>query len=114
MWSQFFGGAIILTLAQTVFVNLLKSALHSYVPSLDAGRIISAGATGYAAVVPKEYRTDVEQAYNKAIVHTFYLGVAVAAISLITSLGLGALKANTSTKTETTRSKPAAIGDAEK
>lgn len=95
MWSTFFGGAILLSLAQTVFINLLKSALHHYVPTLDAGRIISAGATGFTAVVPEQYHATVLQAYNQAITHTFYLGVGVAAVSLTISLALGTLKVET-------------------
>lgn len=98
MWSTFFGGAIILSLAQTVFINLLKSALHHYVPSLDAGRIISAGATGYASVVPDQLHPAVLQAYNQAITHTFYLGIGVSVVSLVASLGLGSLRVGTKQK----------------
>jgi hypothetical protein len=92
MWSQFFGGAVFLAVAQAVFVSLLRSSLHIYAPSLDASVVIGAGATGYVSVVPQQYRHSVLQAYDRAITSTFYLGLAVTACALITCVGVGMLK----------------------
>ena len=81
-------------MAQTIFVHLLRSALHTYVPSLDASTVIDAGATGFASVVSKDLQKCVEEAYDTAIAHTFYLGVALAAASFVSSIGVGPLKAD--------------------
>ena len=94
MWSQFFGGAIFLSVAQTIFVLQLRTSLGEHAPTLDASTIINAGATGFVNVVPKNLQPGVEEAYNFAITRTFYLGLAVAATSIVTALGVGTLKAD--------------------
>lgn len=81
-----------LAAAQALFVNLLKNALHTFAPHLDAASIIAAGATSFDSVVPPESRPAVLKAYNQAITHTFYLAVGLTGMALTTSLGLGTLK----------------------
>ncbi|RMZ87331.1 hypothetical protein DV736_g5441, partial [Chaetothyriales sp. CBS 134916] len=92
LWSQFFGMALFLSVAQTVFVHVLKTALHEYAPSLDATVVSNAGATGFASVVPPEYHKAVERAYAKGVANTFYLGLALSLGAFISSFGTGTLK----------------------
>jgi hypothetical protein len=108
-WSQFFGGAIALSLAQTLFENLLRSRLHVYAPEVNVQAIVTAGATGFASVVPPEYQHNVQLAYNDAIAHTYYLGIGVAAASVFTGLLVGSTKA--ATKKTTAASDAAAGGE---
>lgn len=88
MWAQFIGMAVFVSVAQTIFVSTLKTALQDFAPSVDAGRAIEAGATAFAASVPAEIRPGVLKAYSKAITSTSYLGVALSTLALIASIGV--------------------------
>lgn len=92
-WAQTFGAALFLGLAQTVFLNLLRSALRTYAPEVDAQDVIATGATNYLARLTGAdhavERNQVLEAYNEAITHTFYLAVGCGAASFVTSLGIG-------------------------
>ncbi|RMZ86050.1 hypothetical protein DV737_g147, partial [Chaetothyriales sp. CBS 132003] len=100
MWSQFFGMALFLSVAQTIFVHVLKTALHEYAPSLDATAVSNAGATAFSSVVPPEYHKAVKRAYGKGVANTFYLGLALSLGAFITSFGAGALKVDTAKSTD--------------
>jgi hypothetical protein len=91
-WSQFLGSAVSIALSQTLFQNLLRSALQKYAPQLNAGAIIAAGATGFVSVVPLQDQDSVRQAYNQAITQTYYLGIGVAGASLFAGLLIGTTK----------------------
>lgn len=103
VWCQFFGGAVFLSIAQVVFISALRTAFHDWVPDLDVSKAIDGGATAFMASLPEEQREDVLQAYNQAITRTFYLGLALAAASLLTSIGIWTARVETSLgkKTET-------------
>lgn len=68
---QYLGGTIFLALAETIFTNSLRSALHHDAPGVDAERVIDAGASAVRSVVTKAALPGVLQAYNHAIVDTF-------------------------------------------
>ncbi|KAK5213706.1 hypothetical protein LTR41_001286 [Exophiala xenobiotica] len=109
-WSQTFGGAIFIGLAQTAFINLLKSALKSHAPGVDADIVIATGATEYLAELVAKgdttSRNGVLLAYNDAITKTFYLAIGCALASFVASTGLG--------KTRVERKKKHVKGDMEK
>lgn len=109
-WSQTFGGAIFIGLAQTAFINLLKSALKSHAPGVDAAVVIATGATEYLAELVAKgdttTRNGVLLAYNEAITKTFYLALGCTLAAFIGSAGLG--------KTRVERKKKHVKGDIEK
>lgn len=83
MFSQTLGGALFVSVAQNVFTNSLLKNLKSIVPDLSPAEVLSAGATTLAQVIPKEYLAGVREAYNGAITDTFYVGVALGAVSIL-------------------------------
>lgn len=95
-WTQTFGGAIFIGLAQTAFINMLRSALKTYAPGVDASDVIAAGATNFmadlAAKGEEVTRHGVLLAYNQAIAHTFYLAVGLGAATFLCSFGIGKAK----------------------
>ncbi|OAP59770.1 hypothetical protein AYL99_04772 [Fonsecaea erecta] len=99
-FSQTFGAALFLSLGQTTFLNLLRPALHTYAPDVNAQDVINSGATNYLAKLPTGADNDgirdgVLLAYNDAITKTFYLAVGCGAGAFVTSLGLGKTKVPT-------------------
>jgi hypothetical protein len=67
----YLAGSVAITIAQTVFQNELGPALSKYAPGVNVESILSAGATGFRAVVPSDQLTDVLIAYNEALVKVF-------------------------------------------
>ncbi|KAJ4516481.1 hypothetical protein HRR83_001815 [Exophiala dermatitidis] len=96
MWAQTFGGAICIGLAQTAFLNLLRSALKTRAPGVDASNLIAAGATDFLGKIARsgnqELLRGVLLAYHQAIAHTFYLAAGCAVASVVSCLGIGKTK----------------------
>ncbi|KIW54804.1 hypothetical protein PV05_07139 [Exophiala xenobiotica] len=86
---QYLGGTIFLALAETIFTSSLRSALHHDAPGVDAERVIDAGASAVRSVVTKAALPGVLQAYNHAIVDTFYLAVGGTCGAFFVCFGLG-------------------------
>ncbi|KAJ5225367.1 hypothetical protein N7468_006592 [Penicillium chermesinum] len=83
MFSQTLGGSIFVSVAQNVFQNQLVHNIARNVPGADAGKLASAGATALRNIVPSPMLHRVLVAYNDAIMQTFYVSVAMGALSLI-------------------------------
>jgi hypothetical protein len=71
MFSQILGGAIFLSLAQTIFNSQIVTALLKYAPEVDVQAVLSVGATDFRSVVRPESVAGVMLAYNKAITTVF-------------------------------------------
>ncbi len=82
MFSQTLGGAIFVSVAQNVFTNTLLKNVHKAVPGLNPAIVLATGATSLQDKIPKQFLPAVQTAYNGAIVHTFYVGVAIGAMSI--------------------------------
>jgi hypothetical protein len=89
IFFQTLGGAIMISVAQNVFQNRLVANLEAVFPGLDPSMLLgSTGATNLQDVVPPEYLTRVLVAFNKALSSTFYVGAAMASLSIFGSLGI--------------------------
>lgn len=91
IFTQTMGGAIFISVAESVFGNKLISALHTDVPTLDANIVISNGASGLIAAIQKigeQYVSGVLKAYNSAVVIAFVVGTVLSAITIIGALGM--------------------------
>lgn len=82
MFAQTIGGAVCLVIAQNIFQNRLVANFHKYDPQLDANKIISGGALEIRNMVSKSALPQALFAYNKSIMQTFYLAVAMSSISI--------------------------------
>lgn len=81
MFAQTLGGALMVSVGQNVFQNQLLKNLQNAVPTLDAKGIIANGATQFQNAIPKELLAKAVLAYNDALTQTWYVAVALAAIS---------------------------------
>ncbi|KAJ5166138.1 uncharacterized protein N7482_004919 [Penicillium canariense] len=82
MFAQTLGGSIFISVAQNVFQNQLFQNLRVDAPSANAAELVSAGATMLRSVVSGPVLERVLVAYNDAITQTFYVAVAMGALSL--------------------------------
>lgn len=82
---QGLGGAVFLSAAEVVFANSLVNHLTG-IPGISMDKIIHTGATALRGIVEPHELGAVLVAYNKAITNTIYIGVATAAISIISGL----------------------------
>jgi hypothetical protein len=83
LFAQTLGGAIFVSVGQNVFQNQLLQNFAKYAPDQDAAKLISAGATMLRSVVSGGDLHQVLVAYNAAITQTFYVAVAMGALSLV-------------------------------
>ncbi|CZR62766.1 related to transporter (major facilitator superfamily) [Phialocephala subalpina] len=104
VFSQFFGGALILALAETDFSSSLRSTLKEYAPSVDPALVVAAGATGIRKAVTSEQLPGVLKAYNQAVTNTFILGCAASGVAFLAAWGMGLKR--------TKKSEPTAPGEA--
>lgn len=86
---QFFGGALLLALAQTLFGNLLRNALVRDAPGVDADAIVRNGATDLLKIVPVGQVENVKLAYNDAITKTLILSAGISAVGVFFAFGMG-------------------------
>lgn len=85
MFSQTLGGALFISVAQNVFTNQLLKNLQAVVPDLNPALVLSTGATSLKSVIPSQFLSGVQVAYNSSITDTFYVAVAMAALSVFGS-----------------------------
>ncbi|KAF7190997.1 MFS-type efflux pump MFS1 [Pseudocercospora fuligena] len=85
MFSQTLGGALFISVAQNVFQNGLLKHVISAVPNIDPARVLGTGATELVNVFQGTDLQGVRQAYNDAIVETFYVAVALASLTIFGS-----------------------------
>ena len=88
-FSQTFGGAVFLAVANSIFNNKLKTELEIRVPNLSSSTIINAGATGIREVVPESQLEPVLESYASGVSSVFFLAVAEAIVCVVFSCLIG-------------------------
>ncbi|UKZ47076.1 hypothetical protein TrVGV298_001290 [Trichoderma virens] len=81
-FAQQLGGAIFISVGQTVLNSLLVSHLEN-VPGLDPMTIIKTGVTELQDVVPPQFASTVVDAYNYACTHIFIAALALTCAQLL-------------------------------
>jgi hypothetical protein len=81
MFAQTFGGALFVSVGQNVFQNRLLSNVQAAVPDFPAYIVLQTGATQVQHTVPPQFLQGVLYAYNKALTETWYVALAMSAIS---------------------------------
>ncbi|KAH6675189.1 putative MFS multidrug transporter [Halenospora varia] len=89
MFAQAFGGALFLSLSDTVLTNSLKSLLPKYAPAVDAQAVIDAGATGFRAFLNGTELLNVLVVYAKSVDRVFYLTAGAAVGSFVSCWFMG-------------------------
>lgn len=90
-FGQNLGAAVFVSLAQTIFVNLLRPALATFAPEVDAEKIIRVSATSFRTFVPESSVPKVIMAYCKTLTTTF---VGSFHLSLFDGFCLGDFRSN--------------------
>ncbi|KAL8857059.1 MAG: hypothetical protein Q9178_006351 [Gyalolechia marmorata] len=88
IFLQTLGGALFISVGQNIFNNRLISNLVANVPSLDPALVLRTGATDLKGAVDPAVIGDVLSAYNSAITQTFYVSVAIAALSIFGAVAM--------------------------
>lgn len=83
IFTQTFGGALFVSVAQNVFTNRLLTGLVEEAKGFDPNAILTLGATTLKSAVPTEFLPGVLVAYNSALTRTWYVSVAMACLSAI-------------------------------
>src|SRR5438046_10096778 len=78
VFSNTFGGAVFLTIVQTIFANHLASELAENFSPLQVAGILAAGAKGLQDVVSGDALQFVLQAYSDSVDLAFYVALASA------------------------------------
>ena len=85
------GGAMFISVAQNIFTNRLVANLASGVPNISSYLVLDTGATSLKTAVEEidpGSLGGVLTAYNNAITQTYYVSVAMAALSMFGALGM--------------------------
>ena len=84
MFCQQLGGAVFVSVGENVFTNKLVQGLRS-IPNMDPSSVVKFGATELRQHVPAASLPLVLDKYNHALVVTYQVGLAMAALSIIGS-----------------------------
>ncbi|KAI1644025.1 MFS transporter [Daldinia loculata] len=82
-FTQSLSSSIFLAVAQNIFQNQLIKNLVIRAPEVGSASVIRGGATALRDTVSPEQLPAVLEAYNDALTQTFYVAVAVSALSII-------------------------------
>jgi hypothetical protein len=70
--AQFFGSAVFVAIAQTIFANVLVAQPAVLARALDVAALLAAGSGAVRDIVPPKSLPGVSAAFEKAITSTFY------------------------------------------
>ena len=82
------GGSLFIAVGQNIFTNRLSTNLATNVPILNPSIVLNTGATSLRNAVDPSSLGGVLVAYNDALTHSYYVAVAMAALSIIGALGM--------------------------
>ena len=85
--TQALFGAIFVAVAQNVFDNALSMNIHSVAPDFNIQGLLNGGATTIIADLPASIQPLFLAAYNKSVTETFYVAVALGALSIVGAMG---------------------------
>jgi hypothetical protein len=82
-FAQTIGGAVFISVAQSVFSTLLIQNLIQVAPNVALSIVVLSGATELKNVIDKALLPSVLVAYNRALARTWFVSVVMAAVSII-------------------------------
>jgi hypothetical protein len=85
IFVQTLGGALFVSIGQSVFTNKLSEGLIKYAPSVDPKVILATGATAIQKTIDKSVLPGVTIAYNDALTQAFLVSAVMAALTIIGS-----------------------------
>lgn len=89
LFAQLGGGAIFVSVAQTVFTSELVKRVNALgIAGLNASELTSLGATQFRSVVPADDLDRVLEAYNESLVQAYRVGLIMACLAVIGPMGM--------------------------
>jgi hypothetical protein len=89
LFGQLGGGAVFVSVAQTVFSNeLVKRVSGMRITGLNPQELTTIGATEFRRIVPADRLAEVLDAYNASLTRTYRVGLIMASLSVIGPLGM--------------------------
>jgi hypothetical protein len=89
IFCQNFGGAVFLTITETIFGNSLQRLIADYVPGVDVKAVIATGATGWRSILSENQVSGVLRAYAGSIDGAFWLALGTSFGTMAFALGMG-------------------------
>ncbi|MCJ1286795.1 hypothetical protein MMC26_006141 [Xylographa opegraphella] len=86
IFTQSIGGAMFVSVGETVLENQLVTELALNAPSIDPADVLAAGATGLESAFSADILPAIVLSYNGALTKVFLVGAAMAAYTIIGSL----------------------------
>lgn len=99
-FTQTLSSAIFLPVGQSVFQNRLVLNLRSIAPDVDSDLVLQSGATSIRDNFPSHELLLVLQAYNQALVQTFYVAAGASAVSILGPIVMDWLSVEPKTKVD--------------
>lgn len=87
-FANSFGPAVFVSVAQTIFTGRLTADLSKYAPELNAEALSTMGLADLKQRLGPENLAGALLGYDKALMQTFYLGVALTCLSIVGSAGM--------------------------
>jgi MFS family permease len=88
IFAQTLGGAIAITIGQSIFSKQLIKNILKYAPGIDPAAVVNLGASHIQKGVPPQFIKGIIQAYNDAITTAFYVAVAFGVVGTIAACGM--------------------------
>ncbi|KAF2706114.1 MFS general substrate transporter [Pleomassaria siparia CBS 279.74] len=88
IFGQAFSAGLFVAVGQPVFEATLRPFLLEHVPSVDADKVIAAGASGLHSVAGPEILPLLREAYNHACTRVFYITVGCGLVSFACACGM--------------------------
>ena len=85
--TQSLCGAVFVAVAQNIFQTQLAGNIQVVLPDFDTTQIQRSGATTLVQGRPESEQAVLAGAYSKSVTQTFYIAIALGALSLVGSLG---------------------------
>lgn len=87
IFVQTLGGALFVSVGQSVFTNKLAEGLAKYAPTIDPAVVLTVGATSLqkSTAIAKDVLPGVILAYNSALTQAFIVAAALASTSILGS-----------------------------
>jgi hypothetical protein len=89
VFCQSFGSATLLAVAETDFINSLRSLIPKYAPGVNVEAIVGAAATGFRSIVSGDQLAGVIRAYSSSVDRVFYIGVGTSICAFVCAWGMG-------------------------
>ncbi|KAK4508761.1 hypothetical protein PRZ48_002500 [Zasmidium cellare] len=86
VFLQSIGGSVMIAVAQSIFFNKLILNLSGILGSDAARNVVAQGTTDYRQLIPENLRGPILEAYNNAIIDSWYTAVAVASLGIVGAL----------------------------